>query len=78
MLIFCSDRAKATRVVGRADRSRDFGCWYAGLVKSNTICPIVEYSTAEEYKQKAGHVIVSPFGSSSIVVPQILHLRKGE
>ena len=28
------------------------------------ICPIVEYSAEEEYKPKAGHVILSLFGSS--------------
>ena len=43
---------------------------YARLVRSNTICPIVECSVGEEYRPEAGHVILSPFGSSSIVVPK--------
>ena len=33
--------------------------------------PFVEYSAGEEYKPKAGHVILSPFGSNSIVIPKI-------
>ena len=37
---------------------------------SNTICPIVEYSAGEEYRPKAGHVIVSPFGSCPMAVPK--------
>ena len=51
---FCSDRAKVTCLLGWGDRSRDFG-GYARLVKSRTICPIVEYSAGEDYKPKAGH-----------------------
>ena len=33
-------------------------------------CPIVEYSAGDEYNPKAGHVIVSLFGSNSIVIPK--------
>ena len=69
MLLFALTGQKVRCFVGRADRSRDFG-WYARLVKPNTFCPIVEHSTGEEYKPKAGHVIVSPFGSTSIVIPK--------
>ena len=32
-------------------------------------CPIVEYSAGEECKPKAGHVIVSHFGSNLKVIP---------
>ena len=39
-------------------------------LKSDTICPIVEYSTGEKYKPKAGHVILAPFGSSSSAIIQ--------
>ena len=46
--------------------------WYVRLVRSNTICPIVEYSAGEENRPKAGHVILCPWGSSSIVVPRFL------
>ena len=66
---FCFDRAKVTCFFGRADRARDFG-WYARLVKTNTIFPIVEYSAGEEYKPKAGHVMLSPFGFSAMVRPR--------
>ena len=38
--------------------------------QSNTMCPVVECSTGEEYKPKAGQVILSPFGPSSIVIPK--------
>ena len=43
------------RFVGRADSSRDF-CWYARLVKPNTVSPTVENSTGEEHKPEAGHL----------------------
>ena len=33
-------------------------------------CLIVIYSAGDEYKPKAGHVILSPFGSNSIVIPE--------
>ena len=32
--------------------------------------PIVEYSAGEEHRPKAGHVILSLFGSSSMVIPR--------
>ena len=63
------ERAKITYFAGGDDRSRNFG-WYARLVKSYAMCPIVEYSTGEEYKPTAGHVILAPFGSSSSVIPR--------
>ena len=63
------ERAKVTCFAGRDDRSRDFG-WYARLVKSNAMCPIVEYSNGEEYKPTAGHVILAPFESNSSVIPR--------
>ena len=37
---------------------------------SSAKCPILECSAGEEYRPKAGHVILSHFGSSSIVVPK--------
>ena len=36
---------------------------------SNTMCRIQD-SAGEEYRPKAGHVILSPFESSSLVVPK--------
>ena len=36
-------------------------------VKSNTICAIVEQSAGEEYKPKAGHLILSPFDVHSCI-----------
>ena len=77
MLILVPIEQKVTCFFGRADRSRGMG-WYARLVKSNTIRPNVEFSAGEKYKPKAGNEFFSSFGSSSIVVTQILHLRKGE
>ena len=49
---------------------------YARLVKSNTVCPIVEYSAGEEYRPNAGHVSLSHVGSISMVVPKFFHLRE--
>ena len=34
------------------------------IVRSNTICPIMEYLAREEYKAKAGHASLFPRGSS--------------
>ena len=62
-------RAQVTCLFGWGDRSLDFG-WYARLLKSKTICPRGKYSAGEECKPKAGHVILSPFGSNSIVIPK--------
>ena len=49
-----------------------------GLVKSNTMYHIVEYSAGEEHKAKARHVILSPFWRQINSHTQIFHLRKGE
>ena len=46
---------------------------WAGMQDSSNpkpICPTVEYSAGEEYKPKAGHVILTPFGSNSTVIPK--------
>ena len=51
MLIFAPMEQKLHGFFKRAVRSRDFG-WYARLVKSSTISPIVEYSAGEETSQK--------------------------
>ena len=50
--VFCSDGAKVTCLFGWGDRSRDLGC-YARLVKSNTICPIVEHTTGFLQRQNS-------------------------
>ena len=63
LLIVRSDIAKVTCLLG------DLG-WNPRLVRSNTTCPSVEYSAGEGYQPKAGHVILSPFGSSFIVTPK--------
>ena len=68
MLLFALTGQKLN--VSSSEQIADNFGWYARLVKPNTFCPIVEYSTGEEYKPKAGHVIVSPFGSTSMVIPK--------
>ena len=68
------EKVKVTGFVGRADRSRDFG-WYARLVKSNTVCSIVEYSIGEEYKPKSRTCNPSSLWIWFKSNTQILHLR---
>ena len=69
MLIFVAIEQKLHVSSGEQNAHATFG-WYARLVKSNTICPIVEYSTGEKYKPKAGHVIIAPFGSETGAIHQ--------
>ena len=76
VLGFRSAMAKVTCLFGWSGRSRDLVVGlYARFVKSNTICPIAEYSAGEENKPKDRHVILYPWGSSSIVVPNFLIWR---
>ena len=73
MLVFALTWQSIACFFGWPDRSLDFvaGC-FVRLVRSNTICPIVEFSAGEENKPKAGHVILSPWGCSSKVAPEFL------
>ena len=67
MLIFVATEQKLHVSSKRTDRSRNCG-WYARLVQSKTIGPIVEDSIGEDVKPKAGHVILALLGSSSSVI----------
>ena len=68
---------KVTCLFKWPDRSLDLVVGrYARLVRSNTMCPIVEYSTGDEYKSKAGHLILSTIGSNSMVIPTVLQVQQ--